>query len=314
MRLALATLFFVVTLAGPISVTSLSRVPPLSVRPLVACETIQRLFGGGTVDPKVIASACDPNIEWHDFNAAQPLTSPAAVENHLVKRFPAGARLIVERVAEGSASGGFTWHYEDANSGAVGLRGTTYVEIDPAKGLLTYVKEGCEPIAKPGRLTAQLLQAVTQGVEKTVEPATYTPCTPTDAPGVVSYLWQEAYPGGAETAEALRLFSPTIRYEDFNYESTFEGKDVVAAFLAEFDFPGIEFIPSRISEGNRGCCFTWRVTINGKEGPEGISFYEVDDDGRVCFIRDIPAPSIKPPPLLSLAALLRPKLRVFRPR
>ena len=97
-----------------------------------------------------------------------------------------------------------------------------------------------------------------------------------------------------------------------DYKDPFIGKDNVAAFLEEFDFPGIEFIPDRISEGKKGCCFTWRVTINGAEGPEGISFYEVDEaSGKVSFIRDIPAPSIKPPPLLSIAAAIKPKLRVF---
>jgi hypothetical protein len=54
--------------------------------------------------------------------------------------------------------------------------------------------------------------------------------------------------------------------------------------------------------------------VNGADGPKGISFYEVDSVGAVSFIRDIPAPSIKPPPLLALAALKDPQLRVFSPR
>ena len=86
------------------------------------------------------------------------------------------------------------------------------------------------------------------------------------------------------------------------------------SILASLLLQGIEFIPDRISEGDRGCAFTWRVSINGQDGPEGISFYEMDAAGKVCFIRDIPAPSIKPPPLQALAATLRPRLRVFSPR
>ena len=74
-------------------------------------------------------------------------------------------------------------------------------------------------------------------------------------------------------------------------------------------------MPLRISDGgDRACCFTWRVRVNGQDGPEGISFYETDADGKVAFIRDIPAPSIKPPPLATLAALVDPRLRVFAPR
>eukprot|EP00966_Prymnesium_polylepis_P301081 6956893-Prymnesium_polylepis.1 len=81
-----------------------------------------------------------------------------------------------------------------------------------------------------------------------------------------------------------------------------------------FDIPGIDFVPRRISEGKTGCCFTWSVKVNGADGPEGISFYELDRAGRVCYIRDIPAPSIKPPPLGALAAKWDPALRVFSPR
>ena len=89
------------------------------------------------------------------------------------------------------------------------------------------------------------------------------------------------------------------------------GKAAVRDFVKEFDFPGIEFIPERISQGASGCCFTWRVTINGQEGPQGISFYGADDAGKICFIRDIPAPSVKPPPLGVLAARVDPILRIF---
>ena len=81
-----------------------------------------------------------------------------------------------------------------------------------------------------------------------------------------------------------------------------------------FDIPGVDFVPLRVSEGDRAVAFTWKVVVNGQDGPSGISFYQVDDEGKVCYIRDIPAPSIKPPPLGTLAALYDPKLRVFSPR
>ena len=102
--------------------------------------------------------------------------------------------------------------------------------------------------------------------------------------------------------------------EDFNYEQPFLGIEAVTAFVTAFDIPGVDFVPIKISEGDRACAFTWKVVVNGQDGPSGISFYEVDEKGRVCYIRDIPAPSIKPPPLATLAALVRPKLRFFSPR
>ena len=88
----------------------------------------------------------------------------------------------------------------------------------------------------------------------------------------------------------------------------------VAEFVTAFDLPGVDFVPLRISEGERACAFTWLVRVNGADGPQGVSFYEVDESGAVVFIRDIPAPSIKPPPLAALAATVDPLLRVFTPR
>jgi len=52
--------------------------------------------------------------------------------------------------------------------------------------------------------------------------------------------------------------------------------------------------------------------VNGNDGPQGISFYEVDDEGKICFIRDIPAPSPRGfRPVGALASLVDPALRVF---
>jgi hypothetical protein len=68
----------------------------------------------------------------------------------------------------------------------------------------------------------------------------------------------------------------------------------VKAFIDEFNIPGIRFIPERISEGQKACCFTWRVEIAGVEKTtKGVSFYELADgrgDGRISYIRDIAEP------------------------
>ena len=72
--------------------------------------------------------------------------------------------------------------------------------------------------------------------------------------------------------------------------------------------------PACISEGERACCFTWKVVVNGNEGPQGISFYEVNDAGQVAYIRDIPAPSPRGfRPLGTLAAAVDPARQV-RPK
>ena len=63
-----------------------------------------------------------------------------------------------------------------------------------------------------------------------------------------------------------------------------------------------------------GVCLTWRCEVNGEPGPSGISYNEVNAEGKVCFARDIPAPSLKPPPVATLAKLASPRLRVLTPR
>ena len=79
------------------------------------------------------------------------------------------------------------------------------------------------------------------------------------------------------------------------------------------EIPNVVFVPGRISEGKTGCAYTWKVVVNGQDGPSGISFKEVDATGKVSYNRDIPAPEW-PRPLGRLATKLRPQLRTFRPR
>lgn len=288
--------------------------PPTAKARGPRCDALlEATFGGDTFDPADVAAVCAPDVVWEDMSASKPLSGPEEVSAALAAKFPAGSRLAIERLADGARSSGFTWHREAAGKAGDGLRGTLYAEID-AEGRLSYVREGCEPIFKPGEAAEALLKAVTKGVKKDEAEPTYTQRTPSTAAGVVDYLWREAYPGGAKPTEALRLFAEDILYEDFNYPTPFIGKAAVSDFVNAFDIPGIEFKLQRASEGERGCAFTWKVLVNGQEGPEGISFYEVDGNGKVCYIRDIPAPSIKPPPLGSLAAIFDPQLRVFKQR
>lgn len=270
------------------------------------------LFGSETVNPAKVAAACSETIEWFDMTSGV-VRGRAEVLKLLEGKFPDGSGLQIERLSDGSQSSGFTWHRVSSSSDLIGLRGTLYAEVDDT-GKLCYVQEGSEPLFKPGEATEALLKAVTSGASEEKPQPTYTQATPTTAEGIVRYLWKEAYPKGAGPEEALRLFAEAIRYEDFNYPKPFIGKPAVTDFLNAFDIPGIEFVPQRVSEGARACCFTWLVKVNGADGPSGISFYEVDETGKICFIRDIPASSIKPAPLLALATLKDPALRVFTPR
>ncbi len=285
----------------------------------VKCDAMLRtLFAtGSAVDPKAVATACSPTVEWVDMGLKDPIRGPDEVEAHLARCYPPGSQLVVEKLADGTASGGFSWRREAEGVDGSGLRGVTYVEMD-ATGRIAYVQEGYEPIFKPGKGLELLFKLVGKLAEKNPTPKpkpAFRQATPRDASGIVKYLWTVAYPGGAEPSEALRFFADDIFYEDFNYPKPFVGIDAVAEYIGLLpDFPNVEFVLDRCSQGRRGCCFTWKVVVNGADGPSGISFKEVDAKGKICFNRDIPAPSIRPPPIGRLAARLRPKLRVFRRR
>ncbi len=132
----------------------------------------------------------------------------------------------------------------------------------------------------------------------------------------MTYLWKEAQ-GKSDNQEFLRLVAEDIVYEDFNYNAPFLGKKQVDSFSNEFNFPGITFVPEKISDGSVGsksCCFTWRVQLAGvpvDQATKGISFYKLNDQNQLVYLRDIPEPAIKPPPLGTLATLVRPALRKF---
>ena len=162
---------------------------------------------------------------------SSPINGRAAVRDFIASKFPEGSLLVIERCSDGSSSGGFTWHREavmpDGQASPIGLRGTLFAQLDDA-GQISYVREGAEPIFKPGEATEKLLKAVTENAERPPKPPpTFTQETPTAASAIVRYLWEEAYPKGAEPTEALRLFSDGIRYEDFNYPEPFVGKPAV---------------------------------------------------------------------------------------
>jgi len=242
-----------------------------------------------------------------------PVEGKDAVRKLLKAQLPKGTTICVDKVSDGASSAGFTWTRESTSSGKLGLRGTTYVRLDN-EGLIECVKELAEPLYKPGDAMLKLLQAATKNVPRPEKNPTYTEENPTSCSEIVDYIWNRAYPNDADVDESIKFYSPDIVYQDFNYPEPIRGLADVERFAREWgDFPGIEFCIQDLTEGDVACCFTWRVKVNGKEGPQGISYYETDGDGKIVYIRDTPSPTLKPV-FGFLARILRPKLRSFRSR
>jgi hypothetical protein len=256
------------------------------------------------------------NVEWDDTAEGALTVGRASVVNKLLSRqasMKPGGAVVIERIADGMTASGYTWYYKADGVEGKDLRGTTFVSLNK-EGKVDYVQEVAEPLFKPGAAIVPLLKAVTAKAVKDFVPEasqTFVRRIPSSASDLVRYLWFEAQ--GQDTDEFLHLVSDDILYEDFNYNAPFVGKAEVRAFLKEFDFPGIKFVPERISDGKQSCCFTWRVELAGVEqATKGISFYSLDNEGKLGYLRDIPEPAIKPPPLRSLAALVRPRLGKFK--
>lgn len=122
----------------------------------------------------------------------------------------------------------------------------------------------------------------------------------------MKYKWLEVQ--GSSVDEAVRFYDDNILYRDFNYEDMLQGPDEVRKFIEDFSFPGITFRPQRFDDGIDSTCFTWEVVLDGvTQTTKGISYYELNPDTRkIKYIRDVPEPAIKPPPLGKLARQLRP--------
>jgi len=251
--------------------------------------------------------SADATVE--DLYLNENPTGIAGVRAYLENKSGCG-RLVIDRCSDGDRSCGFTWHLQENE--AVGLRGTTFVQLDE-QGKVCYLREICEPLFKPGDLTVELLKAIGGDNVATFDQAERR--EPKGASDICRYLWKELQ-GNAPPKECLTFFADKVLYEDFNYELPLRGKEEVGDFLEKFaKIKALKFVAERFSDGSRACCFTWNVEIVGapEDAPriKGISFYELNDAGKITYVRDIPESSN---PFQGLVAMAQPKLRVLLPR
>ena len=79
-------------------------------------------------------------------------------------------------------------------------------------------------------------------------------------------------------------------WEDMTYvdESWPRGKDQVATYQAESRAnapPGFKFVLDDVADGVNAAALLWHCEAFGRDSPRGASYYEVDSDGKVVYVR-----------------------------
>ena len=117
---------------------------------------------------------------------------------------------------------------------------------------------------------------------------------------LVKYLWNEVQFADDYPAPALEFFSDDVVYEDMIYPEPFVGKDQVTSFLSNTKDKAPEdfvFVLDKCSDGIKSCGFTWHIELKTRPDAgkfaNGCSFYELNSEGKICYVRDIPEPPIK---------------------
>uniref|UniRef100_A0A7S3DWL9 SnoaL-like domain-containing protein n=1 Tax=Entomoneis paludosa TaxID=265537 RepID=A0A7S3DWL9_9STRA len=265
---------------------------------------------------KQFADVCASNVVIADCFFPQPFNGKSEALTYMLERVAQRkekSNVRIDKISDGDKACGFAWTWTCGDE--EGLRGTTFVELNDS-GEIQYLQEIPEPIYKPGDLTKQLLEAITQGFEPK-PPVPYEKRRPTRACEVAEYLFvdlNKAEPVEA-TNELMTFFDDNVIYRDFNFEEVLRGPTEVRQFVDDFNFPGIEFRPIRFDDGDVSTCFTWEIAIaDAPDTIKGISFYELDPETRkIIYVRDVPESAIKPPILGTWARNLRPGLGVFQP-
>eukprot|EP00560_Eucampia_antarctica_P004548 CAMPEP_0197833630 /NCGR_PEP_ID=MMETSP1437-20131217/19632_1 /TAXON_ID=49252 ORGANISM="Eucampia antarctica, Strain CCMP1452" /NCGR_SAMPLE_ID=MMETSP1437 /ASSEMBLY_ACC=CAM_ASM_001096 /LENGTH=309 /DNA_ID=CAMNT_0043437799 /DNA_START=169 /DNA_END=1098 /DNA_ORIENTATION=+ len=259
-----------------------------------------------------LVNACESGVVYEDGMEAVPIVGKSNVANFLSSSSTKHRRRL-DKVSDGTTACGYTWTWITDNE--EGLRGTTFVQLNPQSGLIQYICELFEPVVKPGDAIVDLLKTVTQDyvADEEKEETKFAIRTPTKASDIASYMFQEVQV--QNVTDVVRFYSPDIVYQDFNYPKAFRGVEEAKEFLEKFiSIQGIDFIPIQFDDGQTSTCFTWKIQVmDAPDSILGISFYETNEDGKISFIRDIAESAIKPPILGSIARKLRPQLGVFSP-
>lgn len=229
---------------------------------------------------------------------------PQRVYDHWMQKRPARQ---IERVCDGKTSAGCTWKQLD------GKRGVSFITFNE-EGRTTFVREVAEKneMAKFDRNNMQSLQpafgvmnfaktifnfwedyaVVEESGREAPRPKFGLEAPRTRrAPDVVRYLWEEAqYDEVDPVAKMMAEYSADAVLEDLTYKDGVysAGWNEIKRYQEETkaDAPeNLRFVLDDVTDGDKACTALWHVEFNGRKSPRGVTFYELDDDGKVAYVR-----------------------------
>lgn len=126
------------------------------------------------------------------------------------------------------------------------------------------------------------------------------------------------YINAGDAVSAVGEVAEKCIYEDMNFNERFKGKNEVAKLFAESvsSCPeGLTFVIDEAAGDETGVGVTWHCEIEGGipfPNSRGVSFYKVDETGKLIYARDIVEPPFKPgPAAFAILRLVAPLVKRF---
>jgi len=212
----------------------------------------------------------------------------------------------IEKISDGKQSCGVTWRQLD------GVRGVSYFRFN-SDGQITYIREIPEPSGKSsGNTMASLsgLFGVMGGIKNffntfdqvlEVEDKNLEAPTPKRglaapktrrAEDVAVYLWEEAQYHPTEAVEKMVAeYAEDAVIEEMTVEDSKwpRSTEDIAKFRTETKAAAPEklrMVLDEVSDGDKAVAVAWHVEVFGQKSPRGLSFYELDETGKVKYVRE----------------------------
>lgn len=213
----------------------------------------------------------------------------------------------IERICDGKSACGVTWRQLDGRRGASFLRFNT-------DGQITFIREVGETPGwskfkdnDPGTMKVAFgaLDAVDKAFnffkdwlttgddnDQPLRPR-YGMAEPKSrrAEDVARYLWEEAQRSEDNAVgRVVAEYSDDATYEDMTFadEAWPRGREALRKFHKDrMANTPVKFrlIFDEVSDGDRSCAVLWHGEYGNRKSPRGITFYELDAAGKVCYVR-----------------------------